>query len=342
MSAGAGAGGEDSGMCGAGLATCPGESECIDLGVGDPNGSSVTHCGTCGLTCSVSNATSAGCDDGTCEPSCMTGFDDCNAQAANDGCETDITVVENCGECGYACSTSGATDVECTAGRCDPTCTPYAGNCNATATLSSDDGCETYLDSLTQCRPDCATAAAPCGALEVCTGGDCVAPQGMVVFSVPLTEADQNQRYADLFAGGEADLTNARIVVRLYAPGATGGGYINLYFTDFDNTAGPGVTPAITDFAAGWKEVTINVGTSAGDFDATRVRQLNLEVVSTGVGPWSPNPLLIYVDLVRAANGLLDDTFETDCTSGATCPPMTISSLQSVPGSTLTWTDSVP
>ncbi|MFO0602893.1 MAG: MXAN_6577-like cysteine-rich protein [Polyangiales bacterium] len=74
----------------------------------------VAHCGACGRSCSLPNAT-PGCAAGACTvASCSTGFGDCDASPLN-GCETDTrTSRSHCGMCGNACGTGQA----CMAGAC--------------------------------------------------------------------------------------------------------------------------------------------------------------------------------------------------------------------------------
>lgn len=329
-----GGSGDAGATCTGSTMMCGGAGGCTDLNVGDAQGITVNNCGSCGVTCATTNASSASCKSGACSPACKTGFGDCNPQATNDGCETDITSTDNCGKCGYPCSHNGATDLACTFGRCQPTCAAFLGNCNATATLAADDGCETYLESQTQCRPNCTTAGVACGPLQVCNAGQCGAAQGVTVLSVPLTMAGQDQRFADLFMP-PLDLTNAQFVLRLYAPGATGGQLL-CYFSDTNSAAGGGGTLQLTDYAAGWKEATFNVGATTATFNTTSIKQLTMEVVSGTSTSWAPNPMVIYVDLVRSTNGFVNDTFNTSTGN------MFKSSTQMVAGSTMTWADALP
>jgi hypothetical protein len=69
----------------------------------------VTHCGACGRTCSLPNATAACAAGGCTVAACNTGFADCDGSAAN-GCEVDTrTSDSNCGVCARAC-TGGTAD----------------------------------------------------------------------------------------------------------------------------------------------------------------------------------------------------------------------------------------
>jgi hypothetical protein len=72
------------------------------------------------------------------------------------------TDTDHCGECGRGCGNSHVDTQVCTAGGCDSTCRAGWGNCTQPAAPANDDGCETALDSNTNCGS--------CG--NVCTGGE--------------------------------------------------------------------------------------------------------------------------------------------------------------------------
>ncbi len=83
----------------------------------------VAHCGQCGQTCAMPNATPA-CVAGACRVgACAPGFGNCNGQVA-DGCEVNTnTTVTSCGACGHTCNAANATNT-CAAGTCAFTCLP--------------------------------------------------------------------------------------------------------------------------------------------------------------------------------------------------------------------------
>ncbi len=97
--------------CTAGFADCDGSAA---------NGCEVnttaapTHCGGCGRTCALPNATAA-CMASLCAVSaCTSGFGDCDGNAAN-GCEVTLaTDSAHCGACGRVC----AAGQRCAAGAC--------------------------------------------------------------------------------------------------------------------------------------------------------------------------------------------------------------------------------
>ncbi|MFZ5890858.1 MAG: hypothetical protein ACOY0T_07400 [Myxococcota bacterium] len=329
----AGAGGEGGAPCEPGFSSCPGSPACsTDLKRGNPAANSAADCGVCGVTCSVGNATRSDCLNGTCTPMCKQDFADCNGATVNDGCEANLTSPATCGACGHACSNIGTTSRSCTAGKCVPTCAPKYANCNADTTLATDDGCEVYLDSLSKCATDCSNGVA-CATNQVCNAGVCGAPQGIVVFSVPLTAAAQIQRYADKFTPA-VNLTNSIITVRMYAPGATNG-VVNIYLSDADFSGSNGQLVELVTLNKGWTDVAVPVGGISGEFNPIQVTQVNLEVGAGNAGPWT-NPTLVYVDSVRTSNALVNDTFD------ASIGNMVRSQSVSITGSTLSWQTAMP
>ena len=333
----AGTGGEaGAAECAPGTANCNSDSSCeTTLAVGNPSGNTVEDCGACGVTCSLAHASVATCNNGVCTPMCGQGFASCNAATTNDGCETDLNNAFSCGICGRMCSHLGTNSAACQAGACKPVCSAGFGDCNVDPGTGTDDGCETYLDSLTKCGTTCANNTVACAATKVCNAGACVAPQGMAVLTVHLKSVGQDQRYADTFT--LPNLTNATITARVYAPGATGG---NMFFYLSDNsmsTASPGgVTVSLDTLSKGWTDVSLPAGIIAGEWDPTVVKQLTMEVNSgTSVVPWT-DPTVIYIDTVFANNNTVLDTFD------AASAPMVMSSQQNIPNSALGWAATVP
>ena len=64
------------------------------------------HCGQCGRSCAVLNATAV-CSGGECRiTACVDGFGDCDRDVST-GCETDVRVsADHCGNCNNACGMS--------------------------------------------------------------------------------------------------------------------------------------------------------------------------------------------------------------------------------------------
>jgi hypothetical protein len=128
----------------------------------------LTDCVNCGQTCSFPNG-GASCATGSCQPTgCNSGFADCTAVA---GCETTLGTPTNCAACGNACTNAhGTNSCAGTPGMfdCSPTCSGFWRNCNS----NPDDGCETSIETLT----DCGSCGTPCNfanAAETCPSGVC-------------------------------------------------------------------------------------------------------------------------------------------------------------------------
>ncbi|HET9959188.1 MAG TPA: hypothetical protein VFQ61_32085 [Polyangiaceae bacterium] len=327
---GAGAGGATYNECATGLVTCAGSPECTtDLTVGNPSGKTVMDCGACGVSCSVNHASSSACSNGICEPACSTGFADCNAEAANDGCEANLASPASCGACDHTCATNGVAAASCTDSKCVPACAPGFLDCNVDDGVRRDDGCEVFGNSLLACRADCASSGTACASNQVCNEGSCVAPEGLVKLTIPFTAAAQVQRYGNKFATN-IDGSNSAFGMRLYAPGALGGSLF-VYPTDSSaSSPGPGVTVPLKRFSEGWADLEIPVGNLSDPFDPANLYQLTIEVESGTAGPWL-NPTVIYVDSIWSTNGLVRDTFDT------TLGRMVASTLTTVAGSTMTW-----
>ena len=340
-SAGIGEAGQNSGMageggspCDSGLVTCPGGPTCgTDLSTGHAAQDTVDDCGACGVSCSLTQATSAACVAGACKPACATGFTDCDT-TTNDGCETDTTTsVSHCGQCGRACSSFGTTSRVCAQQVCAPVCGPKYADCNVDTGSGTDDGCERYLDSLGNCGTTCANGVA-CSPAQVCNAGACGAPQGLVQMSVPLTSAAQIQRYADVF-NPPPDLTNTTLMLRMYAPNATGGA-LAIYMTDISSDFAPTVTVPLNTLTQGWTDVSIPIGGVAGPFDPSAMHQVTIEVTGGSSTAWQTPATVIYIDGIWTSNLQVNDTFDS------TLDGMIGSSLQTVSGSMMTWVDSLP
>jgi alpha-tubulin suppressor-like RCC1 family protein len=125
-----------------------------------PFGDEAFSCQACGVACPVLPHASTICTSSTCQIGvCDDGWGDCNLDV-NDGCESPLTTMQNCGYCGNGCPTNTAsTTFTCASGtqfHCLATCTsPNFGNCNAIIA----DGCET---TLTNTVNHCGLCNAPC------------------------------------------------------------------------------------------------------------------------------------------------------------------------------------
>jgi hypothetical protein len=126
----------------------------------------LTSCGDCDVPCSFSHA-AASCSTGTCTMgACDGGFADCGS--AN-GCETQLGTTSNCSACGNACTNAhGSNACGGSPGSfdCSPTCDSGFKNCNA----DPDDGCETPVNTNTNCVNCGQTCSFPNGAASCATG----------------------------------------------------------------------------------------------------------------------------------------------------------------------------
>ncbi|MBI2394446.1 MAG: hypothetical protein HYV09_33050 [Deltaproteobacteria bacterium] len=102
-------------------------------------------CGACDRPCSTANVAAAVCAAGLCTSACSTGFGNCTtpaAPAADDGCETRLDTLTNCGACGSACDTASSLGAACDGTKCTYTaCKPGFFDCDTSGTNSN--GCET-------------------------------------------------------------------------------------------------------------------------------------------------------------------------------------------------------
>ena len=110
---------------------------------------STQNCGSCGLICSLPNAT-ATCVNGQCQVgSCNVGFANCDNVTAN-GCEVNIlNNSQNCGACGVVCPSVANATVGCQNGNCTIVgCNTGFRNCDNIFA----NGCETnILTSVNNC-----------------------------------------------------------------------------------------------------------------------------------------------------------------------------------------------
>jgi hypothetical protein len=141
------------------------------------------RCGDCDTPCSIKNAI-ATCGTGECTfVRCLPGFGDCNDDVSpDDGCETPLDTLANCGACDKKCDKASCGGGVCTAADCsqpphDDDCGgARCGNCDG-----DDADCEANLntskDDCGACDNACdfaAGVAEPRAALS-CSAGSCVA-----------------------------------------------------------------------------------------------------------------------------------------------------------------------
>ncbi len=133
------------------------------------------NCGACGRVCAGTNATNRTCTNGSCTPTCATGFGDCTSPMTDNGCETPLNTAADCGVCGRACSTTGASTTSCgPGGICQPTCIAPQSDCSSPGPGLPDDGCETNVQNDVNSCGACGRACSNTNVLSrSCSGGLC-------------------------------------------------------------------------------------------------------------------------------------------------------------------------
>ena len=135
------------------------------------------NCGACGAKCDTITSKGAVCLGGTtCSyAGCVSGFTDCDRTAPNtNGCESSLTSPTSCTACGVSCDTTRSIGANCTGTQCTYAgCVPGFGDCDGDATGLNANGCETALNSPTNCT----ACGANCDTLHstgaACTGTTC-------------------------------------------------------------------------------------------------------------------------------------------------------------------------
>jgi len=147
--------------CPSPLSSCG--DRCLDARFDDDN------CGGCGVSCELPEA-SERCYFGACEiVECQEGYGDCDGNVAN-GCENALDDDEdNCGACDNVCSAGVGSAASCSGGVCGSDCEAGLADCNG----DPEDGCETPIDTLTNCGR-CGNACSIPNATTACTSGSCV------------------------------------------------------------------------------------------------------------------------------------------------------------------------
>jgi hypothetical protein len=151
-----GAGGCAMGACSADYADCNGVA--LD-GCEVNTQTDRTNCGGCGTACAAGQV----CSAGSCVASCGTGLTNCSGSCVNT-----TTDPAHCGGCTTVCATPANASAYCAAGSCGSTCSAGWGDCNSSAT----DGCESSLDTVTNCR-GCGVACNYANAAASCTVTGC-------------------------------------------------------------------------------------------------------------------------------------------------------------------------
>jgi hypothetical protein len=127
----------------------------------------LNHCGSCGAVCENVPHASLSCSTGTCQPTCNSGYANCD-KALTNGCETDLHTNGNCGGCGVNCAYANGA-ASCSTGTCQlGTCNSGYGNCNN----NTRDGCEQRLNTSSHCG-QCGKACSVANASPNCGSGSC-------------------------------------------------------------------------------------------------------------------------------------------------------------------------
>ena len=168
-----GTGGAIGGVGGAG-GSCPATmcgSACSNLNT------DVNNCGACGRPCQNTNAQGLSCHAGLCDtPACIVGWANCTeppAPLTDDGCETNLNTMNDCGVCGHAC----VSGQHCSGGACVCDGVSCSGCCDGNVCIPSS----SQKDS--QCGTG--TAGATCGLCTggtTCQSGQCDCPPGQGQF----------------------------------------------------------------------------------------------------------------------------------------------------------------
>jgi hypothetical protein len=169
-----------------------------------------------------------------------------------------------------------------------------------------------------------------CEADQVCNGV-CEEAQGLLKLTVPFAVSGDSHRIADKFVG-TYDLTDTTVIIRAFAPGATGGEF-HAYVVDTTQTGGAVLTTSLTDLSGGWKDVKLEVNASTVPLP-TAVYQVTVEIRTGNSSTWA-TPTVVYIDRIRALNGQFDHTFSSDIGG------IIGSQVMNVPGSTKEWVATV-
>jgi hypothetical protein len=135
-------------------------------------------CGACGTVCEPQHVMGASCASGICDyGSCAAGFQDCDGDTSN-GCESELASdVNHCGACGATCDGAVILNVEnptCSDSTCGyDACAATFGNCDTDAA----NGCETAIDTLSDCGSCGNDCGMPAQATPKCDGGQCTIDQ---------------------------------------------------------------------------------------------------------------------------------------------------------------------
>jgi hypothetical protein len=176
--------GLDEGACMLGTQTCSGGSWGLCTGGVTPVGetcnnvdddcNAMTDDGAAANSCAPLPQTTRTCTSGTCGYACTTNFQTCDSADPGDltGCESNLTNdLNHCGNCSTRCTReTNVADTACVTSRCIITaCAPGFGDCD----LSSANGCETTVNTVTNCGSCGSVCPARANATSTCGGTSC-------------------------------------------------------------------------------------------------------------------------------------------------------------------------
>ncbi|HKU40170.1 MAG TPA: C-type lectin domain-containing protein [Polyangiales bacterium] len=146
--------------CEPGYADCDYDGSSCESSLESPE-----NCGACGRSCPARQNAAASCVQGTCGiGACASGFGDCNG-IVEDGCETALDTLQNCGACGQRCEKAS-----CQGGVCS------AADCSTMPGLADCDHDEA------RCEVDLRSDARHCGSCE----RSCEFASGLTPHATPL------------------------------------------------------------------------------------------------------------------------------------------------------------
>jgi hypothetical protein len=163
-------------VCNSGYANCDGDGY---NGCEANTANTRLHCGGCGLECSSAasaHVSTNNCSGSSCNPSCTTGYGNCDADGYN-GCETDTTTSRlHCGGCGQECSIATSAHVTsntCSSGDCNPACMAGYANCDDTGHNGCEANTATSRLHCGGCGQECSIAASAHVTSNNCSGSKC-------------------------------------------------------------------------------------------------------------------------------------------------------------------------
>jgi hypothetical protein len=144
-------------------------------------------------------------------------------------------------------------------------------------------------------------------------GGPSTTATGVERISIPLTAADQGQRYNVQNTVGTStyDLSGATLTIRAYAPGATGGD-LSVFFRSAGGADTTPIKVALSTITGGFTNVPITVPVASGSYNPVMTEIIRIEVEAGGgaFGSAWLNPTLVVVDSIVSSNAVVNVPFD--------------------------------